>query len=218
MRATGPRTDQENRRWHLRPRIIRTSDAPFRLYLDGIGDPSRPVGVLCQCEPGAIVSDAPEELRPKRRELLAHQHGLDQAAAGGGPRPRALPRVRRGRVRRRGVAGRRGGASAMRVPPPSRPRSERRRTSRRRGVVTRKTEGARAGTGAGLGGDVLTQEDARRVPGDSTAVPFHRPVVVTFRTGGVLPPTPSGGHRTAWLEVQECEEGGARRAPGRRGN
>ncbi|MEU1708179.1 GvpL/GvpF family gas vesicle protein [Streptomyces sp. NPDC005706] len=141
--------------------IIRTSDAPFRQYLDGIGDPSRPVRVLCQCEPGAIVSDAPEELRPKRRELLAHQHGLDQAAAGGGPRPRALPRVRRGRVRRRGVAGRRGGASAMRVPPPSRPRSERRRTSRRRGVVTRKTEGARAGTGAGLCGDVLTQEGVR---------------------------------------------------------
>jgi len=49
----------------------------------GIGDPPRPVRVLREGELAAIVSDAPEELRPKRRDLLAHQRILDEAAAGG---------------------------------------------------------------------------------------------------------------------------------------
>lgn len=43
----------------------------------------RPVRVLRQGELAAIVSDASEELRPKRRDLLAHQRVLDEAGAGG---------------------------------------------------------------------------------------------------------------------------------------
>jgi len=41
------------------------------------------VRVLRQGELTAITSDAPEELRPKRRDLLAHQRVLDAAGAGG---------------------------------------------------------------------------------------------------------------------------------------
>ncbi|MEU6557661.1 GvpL/GvpF family gas vesicle protein [Streptomyces sp. NPDC046915] len=63
--------------------IIHASHSPLRQDLDGIGDPPRPVRVLAQGELAAIVSDAPEELRPKRRDLLAHQRVLDEAGAGG---------------------------------------------------------------------------------------------------------------------------------------
>ncbi|MFF7128011.1 MULTISPECIES: GvpL/GvpF family gas vesicle protein [unclassified Streptomyces] len=63
--------------------IIRASHSPLRQDLDGIGDPPRPVRILRQGELAAIVSDAPEELRPKRRDLLAHQQVLDEAGAGG---------------------------------------------------------------------------------------------------------------------------------------
>ncbi|MFC5213121.1 GvpL/GvpF family gas vesicle protein [Streptomyces coerulescens] len=51
--------------------------------LGGIGEPARPVRVLKQGELAALVSDAPEGLRPKRRELLAHSNVLAEAGAGG---------------------------------------------------------------------------------------------------------------------------------------
>ncbi|MHB9863826.1 GvpL/GvpF family gas vesicle protein [Streptomyces sp. YIM S03343] len=51
--------------------------------LAGIGDPPRPVHVLIEGGLAALVSDAPEDLRPKRRELLAHQHVLSETGAGG---------------------------------------------------------------------------------------------------------------------------------------
>jgi hypothetical protein len=63
--------------------IIRASHAPLPQDLDGIGDPPRPVRLLREADLAAIVSDAPEELRPKRRDLLAHQRVLDEAGAGG---------------------------------------------------------------------------------------------------------------------------------------
>ncbi|AVV45502.1 GvpL/GvpF family gas vesicle protein [Streptomyces sp. ID05-04B] len=51
--------------------------------LAGVGEPPLPVRVLTEGELAAIVSDAPEGLRPKRRELLAHQSVLAEAGAGG---------------------------------------------------------------------------------------------------------------------------------------
>ncbi|MFF4231968.1 GvpL/GvpF family gas vesicle protein [Streptomyces sp. NPDC001820] len=51
--------------------------------LGGVGDPPRPVRVLRQGRLMALVSDAPEALRPKRRDLLAHQHVLREAGAEG---------------------------------------------------------------------------------------------------------------------------------------
>ncbi|PZG92190.1 gas vesicle protein [Streptomyces sp. NTH33] len=63
--------------------IIRASHSPLRQDMDGVGDPPRPVRVLRQGELAAIVSDAPDQLRPKRRDLLAHQRVLDEAGAGG---------------------------------------------------------------------------------------------------------------------------------------
>ncbi|MFF0199695.1 GvpL/GvpF family gas vesicle protein [Streptomyces sp. NPDC005017] len=53
--------------------------------LTGVGD--RPLRVLKEGELAAVVSDAPEDLRPKRRELLAHQNVLAEAAAGGSVLP-----------------------------------------------------------------------------------------------------------------------------------
>ncbi|MGW7465205.1 GvpL/GvpF family gas vesicle protein [Streptomyces xantholiticus] len=50
---------------------------------DGVGDPPRPVRVLSQGQLAALVSDAPEDLRPKRRDLLAHQHVLTEAGTTG---------------------------------------------------------------------------------------------------------------------------------------
>ncbi|MFF3290837.1 GvpL/GvpF family gas vesicle protein [Streptomyces sp. NPDC003023] len=50
---------------------------------DGVGDPPRPVRVLSQGRIAALVSDAPEDLRPKRRDLVAHQNVLTEAGAAG---------------------------------------------------------------------------------------------------------------------------------------
>lgn len=44
---------------------------------------SRSVRVLRQGELAAVVSDAPDQLRPKRRDLLAHHRVLHEAGAGG---------------------------------------------------------------------------------------------------------------------------------------
>ncbi|MER6978487.1 GvpL/GvpF family gas vesicle protein [Streptomyces carpinensis] len=49
----------------------------------GVGDPPLPVRVLKAGELAAVVSDAPEELRPKRRDLLAHQNVLSEIGAAG---------------------------------------------------------------------------------------------------------------------------------------
>jgi hypothetical protein len=49
--------------------------------MGGVGDPASPVRILKEGELAAIVSDAPEDLRPKRRDLLAHQNVLSEAGA-----------------------------------------------------------------------------------------------------------------------------------------
>jgi hypothetical protein len=51
--------------------------------LTGVGDPPREVRILHEGDLAAVVSDAPEDLRPKRRELLAHQTVLSEAGAEG---------------------------------------------------------------------------------------------------------------------------------------
>ncbi|GAA4786102.1 GvpL/GvpF family gas vesicle protein [Streptomyces ziwulingensis] len=51
--------------------------------LAGVGDPPRPVRVLTEGDLAAVVSDAPENLRPKRKDLLAHQNVLSEAGAEG---------------------------------------------------------------------------------------------------------------------------------------
>ncbi|MET9294614.1 GvpL/GvpF family gas vesicle protein [Streptomyces sp. NPDC003077] len=53
----------------------------------GIGDPPRPVRVVRAGELAAVVSDCPEDLRPKRRDLMAHQHVLTEAATEGAVLP-----------------------------------------------------------------------------------------------------------------------------------
>ncbi|MFE9684425.1 GvpL/GvpF family gas vesicle protein [Streptomyces sp. NPDC006285] len=50
---------------------------------EGVGEPALPVRVIKEGDLAAIVSDAPEGLRPKRRDLLAHQNVLAEAGAGG---------------------------------------------------------------------------------------------------------------------------------------
>ncbi|MBZ6113437.1 MULTISPECIES: GvpL/GvpF family gas vesicle protein [Streptomyces] len=49
----------------------------------GVGDPPRELRVLTEGALTAVVSDAPEGLRPKRRELLAHQNVLNEIGAQG---------------------------------------------------------------------------------------------------------------------------------------
>ncbi|MFR0356152.1 GvpL/GvpF family gas vesicle protein [Streptomyces sediminimaris] len=49
--------------------------------MGGVGDPPRPVRILKEGDLAAVVSDAPEGLRPKRRDLLAHQNVLAEAGA-----------------------------------------------------------------------------------------------------------------------------------------
>ncbi|MES5818940.1 GvpL/GvpF family gas vesicle protein [Streptomyces sp. RG80] len=51
--------------------------------MGGVGDPPRPVRILKEGDLAAVVSDAPEGLRPKRKDLLAHQSVLAEAGAGG---------------------------------------------------------------------------------------------------------------------------------------
>ncbi|WP_030936871.1 GvpL/GvpF family gas vesicle protein [Streptomyces sp. NRRL S-646] len=51
--------------------------------MGGVGDPPLPVRVLETGELAAVVSDAPEGLRPKRKDLLAHQNVLAEAGAAG---------------------------------------------------------------------------------------------------------------------------------------
>ncbi|WP_432029370.1 GvpL/GvpF family gas vesicle protein [Streptomyces sp. 1222.5] len=51
--------------------------------MTGVGEPARPVRVLSAGPLAAVVSDAPEDLRPKRRDLLAHQNVLAETGAAG---------------------------------------------------------------------------------------------------------------------------------------
>nr|WBO81344.1 GvpL/GvpF family gas vesicle protein [Streptomyces sp. SBE_14.2] len=51
--------------------------------ISGVGDPPLPVRVLVTDGLAALVSDAPENLRPKRRDLLAHQSVLAEVGADG---------------------------------------------------------------------------------------------------------------------------------------
>ena len=51
--------------------------------MGGIGEPPRSVRVVKEGPLAALVSEAPEDLRPKRRDLLAHQSVLSEAGAGG---------------------------------------------------------------------------------------------------------------------------------------
>ncbi|MFI9250279.1 GvpL/GvpF family gas vesicle protein [Streptomyces sp. NPDC053069] len=51
--------------------------------MTGVGEPARPVRVLTAGELAAVVSDAPEGLRAKRRDLLAHQNVLAETGAAG---------------------------------------------------------------------------------------------------------------------------------------
>ncbi|MGY0490803.1 GvpL/GvpF family gas vesicle protein [Streptomyces sp. WG-D5] len=51
--------------------------------MGGIGDPAREVRLVTAGPLAAIVSDSPENLRPKRRDLLAHQSVLAEAGAAG---------------------------------------------------------------------------------------------------------------------------------------
>lgn len=63
--------------------IIGGSGASLSEDLTGVGDPPRPVRVLTAGDLAAVVSDAPEGLRPKRKDLLAHQTVLAEAGAEG---------------------------------------------------------------------------------------------------------------------------------------
>ncbi|MEU3468984.1 GvpL/GvpF family gas vesicle protein [Streptomyces sp. NPDC048387] len=51
--------------------------------IEGIGEPPLPVRTVRAGELVALVSDAPAELKAKRRDLLAHQRVVIQAQAGG---------------------------------------------------------------------------------------------------------------------------------------
>ncbi|SHH76352.1 GvpL/GvpF family gas vesicle protein [Streptomyces sp. 3214.6] len=63
--------------------IVASSHPALPDGLAGVGDPPLPVRVLKEGELAAVVSDAPEGLRPKRRELLAHQNVLAETGAAG---------------------------------------------------------------------------------------------------------------------------------------
>ena len=63
--------------------ITASSHPALSKDLSGVGDPPRPVRVLEEGDLAAVVSDAPEGLRPKRKDLLAHQSVLAEAGAAG---------------------------------------------------------------------------------------------------------------------------------------
>ncbi|MER6346803.1 GvpL/GvpF family gas vesicle protein [Streptomyces sp. NPDC001595] len=67
--------------------IAASSHAALPDGMDGVGDPARPVRILREGGLAALVSDAPEGLRPKRRDLIAHQNVLAEAGAAGAVLP-----------------------------------------------------------------------------------------------------------------------------------
>ncbi|MFE7775226.1 GvpL/GvpF family gas vesicle protein [Streptomyces sp. NPDC057445] len=67
--------------------ITRRSHPGPTTELVGVGEPPLPVRTVTEGELLAIVSDAPENLRPKRRDLLAHQRVLSEASVTGAVLP-----------------------------------------------------------------------------------------------------------------------------------
>ncbi|MGF0169124.1 GvpL/GvpF family gas vesicle protein [Streptomyces sp. Marseille-Q5077] len=63
--------------------IIASSHPALPSAVGGVGDPPRQLRMLKQGDLAALVSDAPEGLRPKRKELLAHSNVLAEAGAVG---------------------------------------------------------------------------------------------------------------------------------------
>ena len=63
--------------------IARAEDLNLPEGLTGIGEPARPVRVLRREDLAAVVAEAPEGVRPKRRDLMAHQRVVDAAASNG---------------------------------------------------------------------------------------------------------------------------------------
>ncbi|MCS0638535.1 GvpL/GvpF family gas vesicle protein [Streptomyces sp. LP05-1] len=58
---------------------ITSADHPLRLDgAAGVGDPARPLRVVRGAVLAAVVSDAPDGLRARRRDVLAHQAVLDR--------------------------------------------------------------------------------------------------------------------------------------------
>ncbi|MFF9853410.1 GvpL/GvpF family gas vesicle protein [Streptomyces litmocidini] len=55
--------------------------------IEGVGDPPRPVRAVRSGDLVALCSDAPAELRPRRSDLLAHQHVVIEAAKDGAVLP-----------------------------------------------------------------------------------------------------------------------------------
>ncbi|HET6857401.1 MAG TPA: GvpL/GvpF family gas vesicle protein [Streptomyces sp.] len=67
--------------------IARGSHPSLPEQMGGVGNPPQPVRTIRTGELTALVSEAPEDLRPKRRDLLAHQSVLAEAGAVGAVLP-----------------------------------------------------------------------------------------------------------------------------------
>ncbi|CAM5353820.1 gas vesicle protein [Streptomyces spiroverticillatus] len=67
--------------------ITRASHPALPEQMGGVGDPPQPVYAIKTGELTALVSESPENLRPKRRDLLAHQSVLSEAGAQGAVLP-----------------------------------------------------------------------------------------------------------------------------------
>ncbi|MBY8881489.1 GvpL/GvpF family gas vesicle protein [Actinacidiphila acidipaludis] len=63
--------------------IARADDLDLPEDLTGVGDPARPVRVVKHDDLAAVVAEAPAGIRPKRRDLMAHQRVVDAAASNG---------------------------------------------------------------------------------------------------------------------------------------
>lgn len=63
--------------------ITAASHPSPRENMTGVGDPARRVRLLTEGDLAAVVSDAPDGLRPKRKDLLAHQNVLAEVGAAG---------------------------------------------------------------------------------------------------------------------------------------
>ncbi|MET9955886.1 GvpL/GvpF family gas vesicle protein [Streptomyces sp. NPDC006339] len=63
--------------------VIAPADRTLPEDIEGIGDPPRPVRSVRSGDLVALCSDAPAELKPKRRDLLAHQHVVIRAGKDG---------------------------------------------------------------------------------------------------------------------------------------
>jgi len=67
---------------------ITAADHPLRLDgLSGVGDPASDLRIVTTDTLGAVVSDAPDGLRAKRRDLVAHQSVLERLMADGATLP-----------------------------------------------------------------------------------------------------------------------------------